>query len=293
MNGSIVVRLERSRDLNGFILTVQDTGCGIPETFLKDVFRPFTKANPFAIGTGLGLYIVRGMVQQMGGTVDLQSQVGFGTRLTVACPVNFLRDGRANATFSPAQREIIGQVKNGVLVPTPRKSDVVVLQTQQDVPFTPVKAANGLAHAGHALTKAEKTSDYLEPTRILVVEDNDISRKILVRLIQKQMKATRVTIETAVDGIDALEKFKTFGPRIVLTDVSMPRMNGVTAAREMRRIEEEEGRPKTRIYAITGLGSSDVRLKQEAMMGDASLDGWFIKGQDNMSQMVQEIATDA
>jgi CheY-like chemotaxis protein len=207
--------------------------------------------------------------------------------------VTFLRDGRANATFSPAQREIIGQVKNGVLVPTPRKSDVVVTRDKQAVPIILNKAANGLADGGHARPRAEKTSDETEPTRILVVEDNDISRKILVRLIQKQMKATRVAIETAVDGIDALEKFKTFAPRIVLTDVSMPRMNGVTAAREMRRIEDEQGWPKTRIYAITGLGSSDVRLKQEAMMGDASLDGWFIKGQDNMSQMVQEIATDA
>jgi hypothetical protein len=165
---------------------VQDTGCGIPETFLKDVFRPFTKANPFAIGTGLGLYIVRGMVQEMGGTVDLQSQVGFGTRLTVACPVTFLRDGRANATFSPAQREIIGQVKNGVLVPTPRKSDIVVTRDKQAVPIIPNKAANGLADGGHARPRAEKTSDDTEPTRILVVEDNDISRKILVRLIQKQ-----------------------------------------------------------------------------------------------------------
>ncbi|KAG7528088.1 hypothetical protein FFLO_06424 [Filobasidium floriforme] len=293
VNGSIVVRLERSRELDGFVLVVQDTGCGIPETFLKDVFRPFTKANPFAIGTGLGLYIVRGMVQEMGGTANLQSQVGFGTRLTVACPVTFLRDGRANATFSPAQREIIGQVKNGVLVPTPRNSDVVVTRDKQAVPIILNKAANGLADGGHARPQAEKTSDDTEPTRILVVEDNDISRKILVRLIQKQMKANRVAIETAVDGIDALEKFETFAPRIVLTDVSMPRMNGVTAAREMRRIEDEHGWTKTRIYAITGLGSSDVRLKQEAMMGDASLDGWYIKGHDNMSQMVQKIATDA
>lgn len=233
------------------------------------------------------------MVQEMGGTVDLQSQVGFGTRLTVTCPVLFLHDGRANATSLPAQRETIGRVKNGVLVPTPRKSDAVDPRDKQAVPIILNKAANELANSGHALAKAEKTSADLEPTRILVVEDNDISRKILVRLIQKQMKASRVTIETAVDGVDALDKFQTFAPRIVLTDVSMPRMNGVTAAREMRRIEEEEGRPKTRIYAITGLGSSDVRLKQEAMMGDASLDGWFIKGQDNMSQMVQEIATDA
>ena len=245
------------------------------------MFRPFTKANPFAIGTGLGLYIVRGMVQEMGGTVDLQSRVDEGTRLTVACPVHFLRDLRGRTTDVADLRETIGRVINGVLVAAPKgpvgsRPDSVI---------------------SRPTSKRGRSDDFgstsLDPTRILVVEDNDISRKILVRLIQKQSKPASVKIETAVDGIDALEKFRAFAPQIVLTDVSMPRMNGVTAAREMRRMEQEQDRPKTRIYAITGLGSSDIRLKQEAMMGDASLDGWFIKGQDNMSQMIEEIAANS
>lgn len=283
--GSIVVRLERSRDLDGFVLTVQDTGCGIPEVFLKDVFKPFTKANSFAIGTGLGLYIVRGMIQEMGGTVDLQSQVGTGTRLTVSCPIVFLREQRKSATTAPVIRESLGKVVNGMLVANATKQRG---ELSPDLP-RPIKNRRiEISSPG----KADQDAAQAEPTRILVVEDNDISRKILVRLLQKQMKTTSITIETAIDGMDALEKFRSFAPHIVLTDVSMPRMNGVTAAREMRRIEQQENRSiKTRIYAITGLGSSDIRLKQEAMMGDASLDGWFIKGQDNMSRMVNEIAT--
>jgi PAS domain S-box-containing protein len=76
----IVLRLERrgwSVDL-----TVADNGAGIPEPRRADLFRPFHTGKPH--GTGLGLVIVKKLVTQMGGTVEVESEAGAGTEVRVS-----------------------------------------------------------------------------------------------------------------------------------------------------------------------------------------------------------------
>jgi PAS domain S-box-containing protein len=71
-------------------LEVWDTGCGIPEDLRPHLFDAFTQGVVEARrirGTGLGLAIVRGLVQQMGGSLDVESTVGEGTRFRVVVPV--------------------------------------------------------------------------------------------------------------------------------------------------------------------------------------------------------------
>ncbi len=67
-------------------LTVEDSGCGIPEENLEKIFEPFftTKAR----GTGLGLAITRTIVEQHGGRIDVTSRVGQGTTVTVRLPIH-------------------------------------------------------------------------------------------------------------------------------------------------------------------------------------------------------------
>lgn len=66
---------------------VEDTGCGIPEEELPFVFRRFyVGANNKESGTGLGLYIVHGIVAELGGTIDVSSTVGRGTKFTMTFP---------------------------------------------------------------------------------------------------------------------------------------------------------------------------------------------------------------
>jgi two-component system NtrC family sensor kinase len=62
----------------------QDTGIGIPAADLPHIFEPFfsTKAK----GTGLGLAVVYGIVQRHAGTIQVESQVGSGTRIRVRLP---------------------------------------------------------------------------------------------------------------------------------------------------------------------------------------------------------------
>ena len=67
------------------VIEVSDTGPGIPEDKLKDVFRPFytTKEE----GTGLGLYITQQLVEKIKGRIDVRSELGQGTIFTVALPL--------------------------------------------------------------------------------------------------------------------------------------------------------------------------------------------------------------
>jgi PAS domain S-box-containing protein len=65
-------------------IQVEDNGCGIPEDKMKDIFKPFytTKAK----GTGLGLVIVKKMLTNMNGTIELESRMEQGTLVTISLP---------------------------------------------------------------------------------------------------------------------------------------------------------------------------------------------------------------
>jgi PAS domain S-box-containing protein len=67
-------------------IDVQDTGCGIPAHLLKKVFEPFFTTKPVGRGTGLGLFITHRIVSEMGGTVQIHSQPGQGTLVSVELP---------------------------------------------------------------------------------------------------------------------------------------------------------------------------------------------------------------
>lgn len=70
---------------------VSDTGYGMTEEFLKTVFEPFTRDVRFGakriMGTGLGMAIVKSIVDRMEGDIHIESKVGFGTKVTVTLPL--------------------------------------------------------------------------------------------------------------------------------------------------------------------------------------------------------------
>jgi two-component system, NtrC family, sensor kinase len=67
-------------------ITVNDDGCGIPPEDIKRVFEPFFSTRTQKGGTGLGLSITYGLVQELGGTIAVESRVGKGTRFTITLP---------------------------------------------------------------------------------------------------------------------------------------------------------------------------------------------------------------
>ena len=92
--GSLKISLQRNED-NAF-LVVQDTGVGIPEDSLSHVFERFYRVDKARSrksgGSGLGLSIVRNMVERNRGEIRIQSRVGEGTQITVVFPVFDMED---------------------------------------------------------------------------------------------------------------------------------------------------------------------------------------------------------
>lgn len=71
------------------LLTISDTGCGIPQESLEKIFEPFFTTKPPGKGTGLGLFVSSGIIERLGGTLDLESTLGKGTTFTIELPRNY------------------------------------------------------------------------------------------------------------------------------------------------------------------------------------------------------------
>ncbi len=72
---------------NDFILTCEDTGCGIDEKDLYNIYNPFFTTKELGKGTGLGLFIVYSEVDRLNGKIEVKSKLGEGTTFTITIPL--------------------------------------------------------------------------------------------------------------------------------------------------------------------------------------------------------------
>lgn len=87
---TLTTRLEPASadsDADHVVIEVEDTGCGIPPDALARVFDPFFTTKKGGTGTGLGLSVSYGISRSYGGTIDIDSEPGRGTRVIVTLPV--------------------------------------------------------------------------------------------------------------------------------------------------------------------------------------------------------------
>lgn len=82
--GSLRINLGRVK--GAIAIAVQDTGMGIPKQNLTRIFDPFFTTKPEGEGTGLGLSVSFGIVSRHGGTIEIKSELGWGTTFTVLLP---------------------------------------------------------------------------------------------------------------------------------------------------------------------------------------------------------------
>ncbi|TFG89528.1 MAG: HAMP domain-containing histidine kinase, partial [Syntrophobacterales bacterium] len=66
---------------------ITDTGPGIPDEMQKKVFDPFFTSKEASKGTGLGLWVSHNIIEKMGGSITLRSEVGKGSTFTVQLPI--------------------------------------------------------------------------------------------------------------------------------------------------------------------------------------------------------------
>jgi signal transduction histidine kinase len=129
--GSVTVSVHRSTGGNSVMIEVADTGMGIPEQYLSSIFEPFMQAHKTPNdngrgGIGLGLSIVKKHLEQIGGTISVESEVGRGSRFKITMPRLFqikkprkamllglinLSFPRLKKNFDPIHTQTANQVK--------------------------------------------------------------------------------------------------------------------------------------------------------------------------------------
>jgi len=125
------------------------------------------------------------------------------------------------------------------VVSGPGEGTAFHLQVPLSLPQTPVQKP--------AETQRPAAAQNAEPMRLLLVEDEEVSR------LSAQVLLTRLGYEvvSVQDGLAAVEAYRKGRFQCVLMDIQMPLMNGVEATQAIRTLETQEGRPRTRIVALT------------------------------------------
>lgn len=208
------VNIKRHKeDLITYEFVVKDNGLGIDKEYLDHIFEPFSQENQnfneYRLGTGLGMSIVKGLVELMKGSISVTSKKGVGSTFEVVIPFK----------IAP---EI---VKN---------------------------------------TKDSKVS--IKGKKVLLVEDNDLNREIAKTLLEDE----GVLVSEAVDGLDALKVFEESEIGyfdLILMDVVMPNMNGLSTTRAIRELNRIDS--NLPIIALSANAyAEDIKKTKDAGMDD-------------------------
>jgi signal transduction histidine kinase len=87
IEASGTITISTGASANEIWIRFEDTGCGIPKEHLHRIFEPFFTTKPVGQGTGLGLSVSYSIVRRHGGSIDVESDVGRGSRFTIRLPV--------------------------------------------------------------------------------------------------------------------------------------------------------------------------------------------------------------
>ena len=182
-------------------LSVRDTGCGISPENLQRIFEPFFTTRDVGQGTGLGLAVVHGIVQNHGGAILVQTELGQGTEFQV---------------LLPARMETVDDVNPAKQTPPPSNGE-----------------------------------------HILLVDDEEA----LVKAIKRLLVRTGYKVTAHTDPQAALQDFilRPADIHLVLTDLTMPGMNGLEFAAKIYEI-----RPELPVVIATGFSGDLITATQLA-----------------------------
>lgn len=208
--------LHRNQSQQTLEIEIEDNGLGMSKKFQEHMYDAFTQeANDFSSiesGSGMGLSIVKGLVDQMKGTIDCQSTLGMGTCFTIHLPL------------------------------PPLTKQEIAMKQQEDT---------------HAIN-----NDCLKGKHILLVEDIEINRLIAKKILEQ----LGLNVSISVNGKEAVQLVRKQDYDAILMDIRMPVMDGLTAAKEMRKFNT-----KVPIIALSANAfQEDIEISFQAGM-DAHL----------------------
>ena len=198
--------LTTERRTEDVVVSVRDTGIGITAEQLPHIFEMFAQVAPALVrsqgGLGIGLSLVKGLVELHGGSVEARS-AGYG-----------------------------------------KGSEFIVRLPIVEAPVQQVDESSG---GGNKF--------YIGPKRrILVADDLHDSVESLAMMLQ----LSGHDIQTAHDGLEAVQTAATFRPDVALLDIGMPKMNGYEAARYIR---QQPWGKNIVLVALTGWGQEEDKLR--------------------------------
>jgi PAS domain S-box-containing protein len=216
------IRVEMRSSDGAAELVVADTGSGIPADALPQLFNRFYRV-PGAKGrthegSGIGLSLVRELVNLHGGNIEVESEVGQGSTFRVRIPF-----GTAHLPSGQVAQQNGRQTD-------PSGALAFVEEAQRWLPdFTNMEQSGAfLAPARPAPPSA--TSDALDRPTVLLVDDNRDMREYVARLLKP-----RFSVISAEDGQHALDLIDNgVRPDLVLSDVMMPRLDGFGLLKALR-----------------------------------------------------------
>ncbi|KAK5730030.1 hypothetical protein LTR17_011433 [Elasticomyces elasticus] len=158
------------------VFTVQDSGRGMSREFLTNhFFKPFSQEDVLMEGTGLGMSLVAKIVRAMSGKVDVQSEKGCGTTMTVVVPVDVGRPSKARKSLS-AGAEALGGCSVGILGFGDARAGVEATNaTRHELARTKLLQSIRLGCEQLGLDVRQTTDDVLPEADVYIIAEADLS----------------------------------------------------------------------------------------------------------------------
>ena len=233
---------------------VCDNGIGMKKEFAAHIFDSFTRERTATVsgieGTGLGMTIAKSIVDLMGGSIQVESEEGKGTEVTVQL-----------------------------------RFPIVKMEGDYEVKQSGQVTGQSADQSNKSRSEREKNqgANLFKGKRLLLAEDNELNREIAVELLTEE----GFIIDTVEDGQKAVETIRQSEPdtyQLILMDIQMPVMDGYEATRQIRKLQDTR-RAGIPILAMTANAFEEDRQKAF----DAGMNGHVAKPID-MSVMLKEIA---
>ncbi|MFF9768309.1 SpoIIE family protein phosphatase [Streptomyces sp. NPDC014636] len=204
------------------VVTVSDTGIGVPEAEMPRLFERFhrienarSRSNE---GSGIGLALVQELVGLHGGTITAESTEGEGTTFTILLPF-----GTAHLPAGSVVSEAGGTTASAT-------TDPYVQEAMRWLPGSDTDATADDMLARADVNATVPSAGGAVSARVLVADDNADMREYLTRILA----GAGYEVTAVTDGIEALRSVRRDSPDLVVSDVMMPRLDGLELVARLR-----------------------------------------------------------